>query len=54
MEMSTFIQNNRHHIDHVIRSVCSNCQIEDDDDREEWILNHEGLYEWARSEGVDV
>ena len=23
-----------------------------DDERRDWILNHEGLYNWARSEGV--
>lgn len=26
----------------------------DDDEREDWILNDEGLYNWARSEGVKV
>jgi len=26
----------------------------DDDEIELWILNDEGLYEWARSSGVDV
>ena len=26
----------------------------DDDERERWILNDEGLYNWARSQGVDV
>lgn len=26
----------------------------DDDDIEQWIMNDEGLYNWARREGVDV
>jgi hypothetical protein len=25
----------------------------DDDEIEQWILNDEGLYDWARSEGVE-
>ncbi len=25
----------------------------DDDEREQWIENDEGLYDWARSEGVE-
>jgi hypothetical protein len=26
----------------------------DDDDLEDWINNDEGLYNWARSEGVEI
>ena len=26
----------------------------DDEERELWILNDEGLYNWARSEGVQI
>lgn len=26
----------------------------DDDELEDWILNDEGLYNWARSEGVEI
>ena len=32
-----------HHDDHPL----------DDDDLHEWIINDEGLYNWARSEGVN-
>ena len=54
MELKEFCRRNRQKIDQAIRSVCSNCQIEGDDDREDWVLNDESLYNWAKSEGVDL
>lgn len=48
-----FIDSNRTEIDVCIRRVCASCDI-DDDERDTWINNDEGLYNWARSEGVDV
>ena len=46
-----FIRANREEIDAVIKSECDNCRI-DDDDREMWISNNEGLFNWARSQGA--
>lgn len=48
-----WIRRNRVEIDAAIRSVCNNCRL-NDDERRLWVLNDEGLYSWARSEGVQV
>lgn len=49
-----FIRENREEIDNAIRRRCPNIGSLNDSDREEWILNDEGLYNWARSEGVRI
>jgi rubrerythrin len=46
-----FIRDNKAEIDAAIRRVVPDARI-DDDEREMWIMNDEGLYNWARSEGV--
>jgi len=51
--LTEFIRENREQIDACIRRVCSNCSL-NDKERREWILNDEGLYLWAKSEGVRV
>lgn len=33
---------------------CGEVQRRDDDERRQWIVNDEGLYQWARSCGVRV
>ena len=48
-----WIKENREEIDVAIRRACPNCRI-DDAERRLWILNDEGLYNWARSERVNV
>lgn len=53
MTLRDFIRKNRQAIDEVIRSQCDNCRL-NDVEREGWILNDEGLYNWALSEGVNV
>ena len=53
MTMATFIRENRKEIDAAIKRVCDNCRL-NDRERRLWILNDEGLYRWARSEGVRV
>jgi hypothetical protein len=53
MSMATFIRENKADIDRAIKSVCSNCSL-NDRDRRAWINNDEGLYRWARSEGVRI
>ena len=41
MRLRDFIRENRQELDDCIKSVCSNCK-----------LNDEGLYNWAKAEGV--
>ncbi len=53
MTMRNFIRQNRQELEQHIKSACSNCRL-NDDERENWILNDESLYLWARSEGVNV
>ena len=51
--LSSWIKENRTEIDAAIRSSVPNARI-DDAERRMWILNDEGLYNWAKSEGVNV
>lgn len=51
--MRNFIKENRAEIDQAIKSVCPNCRL-NDQERKDWIENDEGLYNWARSEGVRI
>jgi hypothetical protein len=53
MTMKEFIEEYRQEIDEEIKRVCNNCRI-NDRERRLWILNDEGLYNWARSEGVRI
>ena len=53
MTIEQFITDNQAEIDAAIRSVVPGADI-DDDERESWILNDEGLYNWAQRSGVDV
>lgn len=46
-----FIKQNRDFIDSCIKSVCDNCKL-NDSERENWVLNDEGLYNFAKSRGV--
>jgi len=52
MTLREFIRENRNALDAIIRSYCPNVPRLSDQDREEWIQNDEGLYLWAKSEGV--
>ncbi len=53
MTMDHFISDNRAELDDAIHSVAPGIPL-DDEDREEWIMNDEGLYMWAEDAGVDV
>lgn len=48
-----FIKNHRKEIDEAIKRICDNCCL-NDSERERWILNDEGLYKWAKSQGVNL
>jgi succinate dehydrogenase flavin-adding protein (antitoxin of CptAB toxin-antitoxin module) len=50
----TFIKENRAELDEIIRRMVPNLKSLNDDDRYSWILNHESLYQWARSQGVNI
>lgn len=47
MTLKQFIKDHRQEIDQATKST-----IKNDEEREMWILNDEGLYLWAKSEGV--
>jgi heterodisulfide reductase subunit B len=51
MRLREFIRKNKEEIDDIIKSACPNCKL-NNDERENWIMNDEGLYIWAKSEGV--
>ena len=52
-KMQEFIDNNRGELDRCIRSAVSQPDLDiDDAERELWIANDEGLYNWARIEGA--
>lgn len=53
MTMQNFIKENRAEIDECIKSVVPNCRL-NDNERRMWILNDEGLYNWARSNRVNI
>jgi hypothetical protein len=67
MTMKSFIQEHRQEIDQAINSVVYRYDgnggrgripepppKHNDRERREWIMNEEGLYNWAKSEGVRV
>lgn len=53
MTLRQFIRENRADIDAAIKRVCDNCRL-NDEERRQWVLNDEGLYNWARSAGVPI
>jgi hypothetical protein len=53
MTMRDFIKQNKEEIDSAIHSVVPDYRL-NDTDRRQWINNDEGLYRWARSEGVRI
>lgn len=54
MSIREFIRRHRAEIDAAIKRACPNCGRLNDEDRRQWILNNEGLYCWARLEGVKI
>ena len=53
MTLREFIKENRVELDACIKRVVPNIHL-NDAERRLWILNDEGLYNWARSEGVRI
>ena len=56
MKLQEFIKENRQELDACIaRALNENKNpFPNDNERRLWILNDEGLYNWARSEGVRI
>ena len=59
MTLREFIKQNRAEIDRAIFNQLyhrnySPTKINNDEERRLWVLNDEGLYGWARSEGVRI
>lgn len=55
MSIYTFIRKNRKLLDEAIRQALNNPEARlNDEERRLWVLNCEGLYLWARSEGVKI
>ena len=55
MRMREFIKQNRDELKRLIRAYLGQSDFKlTTDDLEQWIANDEGLYNWARSEGVRV
>lgn len=53
MRMREFIKQNREELDECIQRACPGAP-KTDRERELWILNDEGLCNWAENEGVTV
>ena len=53
MTLRAFIRENRAALDVAIHRRLGDYPL-NDEDRRQWILNDEGLYQWAQSEGVRV
>lgn len=51
--LKQFIKENRQELDKCIQRACPGA-ARNDEERRLWVLNDEGLYNWARSEGVRV
>ena len=55
MTLQNFIKENRQTIrDAIAAHSGEDCRPTNDSETEDWILNDEGLYNWARSEGVPI
>ena len=56
MTLTQFIKDNRAELDRCIaRAIGQDKNPQANDaERRLWILNDEGLYQWARSEGVNI
>ena len=56
MKLRDFIKENREELDRCIALACHRDKnpYPNDNDRRDWILNDECLYNWARSEGVKI
>lgn len=55
MTLRDFIKKHRPELTDSIRKAINRPDFKlNDEDRRQWILNDESLYNWARSEGVNI
>lgn len=54
LTLAEFIKEHRAEIDAAILRVVGSLPYKNDAERRLWVLNDEGLYRWARSEGVRI
>lgn len=55
MSLTEFIKKYKNEIDSIIRSIDPNPKLTiNNQDRREWVENHESLYGWARFCGVKI
>jgi hypothetical protein len=54
VSLRAWIKEHRAEIDAAVWRVVSNLGPLNDNDRREWVANDEGLFNWAKSEGVNV
>ena len=55
MKLRDFIKENRTELDRLIRAALKDPEFRlNDEERRLWVLNDEGLYNWARREGVPI
>jgi hypothetical protein len=54
MSLREFVRKNRDELTDAIRRRCPTLDSLNDTDRADWVMNDEGLYSWARSEGVRI
>ena len=52
--LAEFVKEHRKELDEAIKRVSPNNRYFNDEERRQWVMNDEGLYAWARSEGVRV
>lgn len=50
--LSQFIKDNRHELTAAIRNAVPNIKGIDNKEIKMWVLNDEGLYNWAKQDGV--
>ncbi len=53
MSLKEFLHQNKTDLDQAIKKLCPNARL-NDEERRLWVLNDEGLYRWARREGVRI
>lgn len=54
MRLREFVKKHRADLDTFIRRKVPNCGTLNDAERAQWVSNDEGLYNWARREGVPI